>query len=162
MLLYPRIHNLSWESIDSTRNLRQEIPAKTRVLCCPLSVFHCAHLPSPKRRTRRRSRSDVYLARQLQPAGHLLRPIVVKRGGEESRGRRRVNRIDDERLSSVRPFALSSSSSSLGGGRRSTRWSFLMKRLNDWGTREGARDRTQLIGENETAAAQRPVKEGRS
>ena len=142
-----------------------ELPAKTRVISCPLSVVHCTHPPSPKRRTRRRSRSDVYLARQLQPAGHLLRPIVVKRGGEESRGRRRVNRIDDERLSSARcslcrrPHPLSPS---LGGGRRSTRWSFLMKRLNDWGTREGARDRTQLIGENETAAAQRPVKEGRS
>ena len=135
-----------------------ELPAKTWVIRCPLSVVHCIHLPSPKRRTRRRSRSDVYLARQLQPAGHSLRPIVVKRGGEESRGRRRVNRIDDERLSSVRPFALSSSSSSsssLGGGRRSTRWSFLMKRLNDWGTREGARDRTQLIGENETVARRR-------
>ena len=31
-----------------------------------------------------------------------------------------------------------------------------MKRLNDWGTRERG-DRTQLIGENETAAAQRPL-----
>ena len=32
-----------------------------------------------------------------------------------------------------------------------------MKRLNDWGTRERRkrRDRTQLIGENEAAAAQR-------